>query len=602
MNANISRTMLTLACVATFATSYAVLPKAIFTNIASSPTSLVPGLGGIRFKTGVTSQFDRPFYSPDGSRWVIHCLNNAGTSSDDMIVEGSGTSGATGSVVAREGSAAPGLGGFIYGIFRQGCAVNDQGNVAYSADTNAATTADDVVYVWRRATNIFEIFAREGTQAVGQPSGIGYGLANNSCNLSNTDELFFRSASFTGTTADQALFRLTNISTGSVIAQRNITIPGNQLVAPPQVIENFTTEAFAVDATGANQLYSGDMVIPIATDAVVVFNGNVVVQEGAIVPGSSFTSLVATANFPNDLKLAKFNGHYTISGSNVDLQDWVLHDGAVVAKTDAPIMPSSTELYDDALYSPTFFAHAANSNGDYVIGGVTNNSDTSRNAVLILNGNTEILREGDPVDINGDGLANDNAFVSVFNDHDMQLNDQGQLLLCMDLKDSAGVSLGQGMFVLELAPTPAVPSGYQVNFGVETTVPGVERLQSNDADTVQLCLNSDQEDPAPVQLEFSTTFTNLNPSQMKIGVVCRAEATDREIYNEFFSFNLGDWVGVPSVPITDADALYEFIAPGAGSNYVNQSNGQVIGRITGLLGAADVPTLPCWDFNSISWF
>ncbi len=154
---------------------------------------------------------------------------------------------------------------------------------------------------------------------------------------------------------------------------------------------------------------------------------------------------------------------------------------------------------------------------------------------------------------------------------------------------------------IALTPTDIVAAGYQVNYGVETTAPGVANLQANDSDTVQLCLNPDQEDPNPVQMEVSATNGNVNPSSLNFNLVCRAEANDREVYVEMFSFGLGDWVGSPSFPVTDSDALYTVAAPGTAGQFVNDGDGAMITRITGFLGAADSPTLPCWDFNYCYW-
>lgn len=162
------------------------------------------------------------------------------------------------------------------------------------------------------------------------------------------------------------------------------------------------------------------------------------------------------------------------------------------------------------------------------------------------------------------------------------------------------VTNANGM-LLRYAPPLVVPSGYQVNYGVETSVPGVARLQANDANSVDICQNLDQEDPNPIQVEMNGTNGNVNPATLKFNVVCRAEANDREIFVEMFNFNVGDWVGSPSVPVTDSDALYTFNAPGTAGQFVNDGDGAMLSRITGFLGAADSPTLPCWSFNYCYW-
>ena len=172
------------------------------------------------------------------------------------------------------------------------------------------------------------------------------------------------------------------------------------------------------------------------------------------------------------------------------------------------------------------------------------------------------------------------------------------------LTPGAAIPTGGGrpqFMAMWIPPSSSVPTSYTVNFGIETTVPGVARLAQQDGSTVQLCQNLDQEDPAPVQLEVQGTFPNNSPANLTLDVVAAAEANDREIYVEMFSYALSDWVGSPSVPVTDSLALYSFGAPGTASNFVRNSDGQVLARITGFLGAADQPSLPCFDFDKFAW-
>jgi hypothetical protein len=76
------------------------------------------------------------------------------------------------------------------------------------------------------------------------------------------------------------------------------------------------------------------------------------------------------------------------------------------------------------------------------------------NAVLVLNGTTEVLREGDPVDVNGNGLFDDDAFLSVFNNDDSFLTDDLKYYFNADLRNGAGTSIGQAFLVAQV-PEPS---------------------------------------------------------------------------------------------------------------------------------------------------
>jgi hypothetical protein len=129
-------------------------------------------------------------------------------------------------------------------------------------------------------------------------------------------------------------------------------------------------------------------------------------------------------------------------------------DGVVTAQTDGAIYAGASERFDDALFGSTFFMNAVDSNGNYVTGGVTDAADVNANAVLVYNGLHVMLREGDPVDIDGNGQFDDDAFLSVFNNDDSWLSDDGFLYFNADLRNGVGSAIGQAYL---WAPTTPVP-------------------------------------------------------------------------------------------------------------------------------------------------
>jgi len=67
------------------------------------------------------------------------------------------------------------------------------------------------------------------------------------------------------------------------------------------------------------------------------------------------------------------------------------------------------------------------------------------------------LREGDGIDIDGNGLADDNAFISVFNNDDAILTNDLRYFLTVDAVDGAGTALGQVFMVVQV-PEPGALS------------------------------------------------------------------------------------------------------------------------------------------------
>jgi hypothetical protein len=113
----------------------------------------------------------------------------------------------------------------------------------------------------------------------------------------------------------------------------------------------------------------------------------------------------------------------------------------LVAKTGDALSGSET-------YGDTFYAFTGNSAGDWVLACNTSEPNAQLNEVVVWNGSV-VVREGDPVDVDGNGSFDDNAFVgrnstssSVFQPNDFVLTDDNVLYFFATLKDAAGADLG----------------------------------------------------------------------------------------------------------------------------------------------------------------
>ncbi|MBK9120430.1 MAG: PEP-CTERM sorting domain-containing protein [Phycisphaerales bacterium] len=429
-------------------------PTVIFSNIQTSPTSDVPGLPGEKFRTGTGNMFERPYLSPDGSRWIFRArLEGAALTADEIIVVGGGTNGAGANVVLREGTATFFDGSINWNTIDSAMGINDSGSFAFTADTTAATTMDDVVVRWSGGG--WELIAREGSPIPGHPDSLSWGSANDSIHILANGDVRFRSATLPGATTQQLLWNAVDLNNGTLIAQTDVTVPAGQLVPPPQTIDLLTANRFRSDATGANFIYHGDLNGPTTTDLFIIVNRDVVAQEGVPLPNSGFAENVSTFSADNgSQQISPYNGHYIFRGSNQGTNaDWVYLDGQVVATKGAPIFPGATEVWDDARYAPGYFLNVVNSHGDFVIGGLTNSPDDTRDAVLVYNNEFVLVREGDPVDVSGNGLFDDDAYIRVFNNDDAVLTDDGWFYFTADLQNGAGQSIGQAYLVL-LVPEP----------------------------------------------------------------------------------------------------------------------------------------------------
>jgi len=115
-------------------------PIGIYTDIVDSATSNVPGMPGAKF-----SSFSRPYRSPDGTYWIINNDTDLPTSEDEVILVKQ--QGQPAQIVVQEGVTQLEIGDSV-GLIDQNLSINDTGQFAFATNTDAATTADEVIVKW----------------------------------------------------------------------------------------------------------------------------------------------------------------------------------------------------------------------------------------------------------------------------------------------------------------------------------------------------------------------------------------------------------------------------------------------------------------------
>ena len=388
------------------------MARGVFSNITGHPTAQVPDLPGVEFSSGC----DRPSRSPDGNLWIIGCE----TAVDEVIIVGDQCGSQT---MVQEHVTTLDLGDAV-GPVDANLSINDSGQFAFATNTEGATATDEVIVKWDGTQ--FVTIAREGDFAA--PTTFDYSSILYSANIENSGRVWFAGDTTGGSDFDYFVFKKNG---NTVEVQEGVTIPTNQAGGATEAWDNFDTDDLWVDGTGTNYILQGDLEGGTTTDDVVAVNNGVVIQEGSIIDGSGFT---AAAEIIDEAGIMA-NGDWFARGHNVDDQDWVLKNGAVLAATGDPLYPGATELYDDAPYSACFYLFAGNNLGDYIIGGVTDAGEDHSNAVLVLNGETVIAREHDPIDLDGNGLMDDGVRVNTFGNDDLVLTDDFQAYVTATMRN-----------------------------------------------------------------------------------------------------------------------------------------------------------------------
>jgi hypothetical protein len=170
-----------------------------------------------------------------------------------------------------------------------------------------------------------------------------------------------------------------------------------------------------------------------------VYDGRVVAENNQLLPA---TTVTCGATFQTDIAA---NGTWFARGRDnsstaTTAPDWALRSGVLIAKTGDLI--AGSEHYGD-----TFFAFNGNAFGDWVLAANTDNANPATNEVIVWNGQV-VAREGDPVDVDGNGSFDDNAFLgrgssslTTFQANDVLLTATNDLYFLGTLHDAAGLDL-----------------------------------------------------------------------------------------------------------------------------------------------------------------
>lgn len=421
----------------------AVGPNVIYSEVVSSPTSSVPGAlgaGGVPVATNWLAIEDLSLRH-DGGQWMLKGRTTQATTNDSILLLGGGFSG---TMFAQDGQ--PVLGGAAgeqYDFFDSPvpAAWDSVGNIAFSfrAKGGTSTRAEKIVRV---VGGVHTMSIQQDDPALGlidaapNPSGDErFGNSMNSVHLLNDGRVGFVNTPITNVSPTRypAFFR------GNTSFRQSGVSP----------IGGETWDSFVLDGAGgtpdgAHWFARGDTENPDTTvDGVFVVDDTVIVREGSLVPGSS---VVAADTFFGRMLS---NGDYFARGDDPADNDWALRNGTFVTKTGDMIVPGEN-------WGNAFSTFTGNRIGQWLLIGNTDIGDANRDNVMVFNGgsgNMILTREGDPIDLDNNGLFDDNVFLASFQPNDAHLTDDGHVYFLVTLRDGAGTGVGDAFLHL-VVPEP----------------------------------------------------------------------------------------------------------------------------------------------------
>jgi hypothetical protein len=433
--------MVAVALVAS-STAMAIGPSVIYSEIAAHSSGTVPGAkdaGGNPVATNWLAIEDLAV-RPGGTEWVIKGRTTQATTLDSILVRGAGVAG---SGFAQDGQ--PMLGGAAgeqYDFFDTPVPASwdNAGNMAFGARAKGGVASVFEKIIKVSTANVHTIAVQMGDAALGlvdnPPGSSGNETFGNSMNgtyLLDDGRVSFTNTPITNLHSSRypAVFR-----GNTAFLQSGITPIGGE------IWDGFDLDACGGTADGLHYFAVGDTENPnTAIDNILAVDDVVVLREGSPIAGLG--SPIMTAVFNTKMRQ---DGTWYARGDDPSDNDWAIRNGTLLAKTGDLI--SGSENWGNTIGG--LYGDAAN---NWIAWGNTNNPDTTLDEVMVYNGTTVLLRESDPIDLDNNGLYDDDVFLRTFQPDDLFLGDDGTVMALVTLKNAAGTNLGDGFLKLAV-PEP----------------------------------------------------------------------------------------------------------------------------------------------------
>ncbi len=389
------------------------------------PTAHPPGLPDRRY-----GFFDKPYVSPNGQTWGVHAFLEFNTTpptpnNDEVVVIVSPTGAET--AVYEGVTPVPGGTESVSSIHPK-LSVNDAG--CYTLRADASTSRHDIILRGCGANaagaGSLAVVARQGQPIPGDPLGRNYSFLLREAQLDNNGVVRFmgRALQADQTTDDMILETPNDGASVSVLLREAVSIPTGQAGGATNPWDEWKNEfqdrtGQYVSGDGLTTLLRGDTTAATTSDDVLTLNNHVVLQEGQVL-----ADFVTSISDPARGMYLAPNGDWYARGTNIDGTEWVVRNGEIIARSGDPVFPGSDIRWasNDTTFA-VFHVVAGDVNGNYVIGGQivdpaapseTSAGFTPPPEALVLNGEIILVRTGDPIDIDGNGLFDHNPTIFQF--------------------------------------------------------------------------------------------------------------------------------------------------------------------------------------------
>lgn len=432
--------------------------EVVYSTVPGDPSSRIPGSPGESF-----SHLGTPKIAGNGlASFVGH--DPAGL---DALIRGH-------EVVLREGYVFPGLPRWSVDLIF-GAAVSAHGSNAAGVWIRDGTQTLKVVgALMEEIPHGWRILVRQGDSIPGW-SGFDYGHSFDSITRLDDGRIAFKNTWFPGDGSD--FWRPVLIFDGQTLARPGIDTPSGQQRVPAEPWQDFgyrgVSSDFMVSADGSTWACIGRVGSTYYTTfhedgEVFAVNGTVIAEEDYPVHGTHFTqpfSHVNSATLSPDGRWWLCGGN--TSGGAPGERSWLMSNGVVLAEAGDPLFPGSAETWSSLSSAASYGAH------EYWLGYLPMIAG-KQDQVVVHNRSSVVLRSGDALDLDGDGVSEGYEFERSLGDG--QVDQHGRLTFVASIRHA--VSGEQYRAQLRVRPSalqlelPAPIAGTTLNLGIRGAEPG----------------------------------------------------------------------------------------------------------------------------------
>jgi len=244
------------------------------------------------------------------------------------------------------------------------------------------------------------------------------------------------------------LLELTPFVRDTAVIVPGTTVPPGEMSGLARAV-HYAYAPLRASPNGEHWMAAADLTGDTSTASVLIVDGSIIMQDGHPLPGSP--TVIINSSFHTHAAGVDDQGNWVMLHWDYTngVVGRVIRNAEIVAMTGEPVVPGASERWL-ANSSSAIDALAMNGRGDWVLVGNTDFPVATRSQIVVLNGERIVAREGDPIDLDENGLFDDNVLLGRIEPTVHDLTEDRRHVFHCQLTNDAGVGIGRAIVALQI--------------------------------------------------------------------------------------------------------------------------------------------------------